>query len=146
MKIVNITNKTIKPVTVSIMVNLNGRDARFNLKPGECIYANGDMSVLFNMSLRVQKQKGLIEVTDENGAEPLNPITLEMTKEQEQIKEPAVKINAFDNPELLMVPEPQQHPDLLIIPKKEVDYSANVLPDPDEENETSKKSKKKKND
>ena len=58
-----------------------------------------------------------------------------------------MKGNAFDNPDLLSIEDPVYHPDVLIVvPKKEIDYSVNVIPDTEEtsEEKKSKKSKKSK--
>ena len=147
-----VTNISIKPV--SILINVKGKDQRLDLQPGESIYSNGLLNSLFNKTLRVFRQKGLIEVTDENDLvqiakdeadEKALMLQKEILKKQEEEENKAVKQlkgNAFDNKDLL--PEPVYHPDVLIvIPKKEADYSDNVLPDPEESKEKKgKKSKK----
>lgn len=151
MKVTNITDKTAHPSVVGVLINIKGKDQRVDLKPGEFMYSNGSLNSLFNKTLRVYKQKGLIEVTDENDLEQMareekEAAELEALKKQEQEEKTAtekIKGNAFDNPDLL--PEtPVYHPDVIIVvPKKEIDYSTNVLPDPEEEKKSSKKSKNK---
>lgn len=140
MKIINKTNKTIKPVTVSVMVKVKGREKRFELAPGEFIYSNGIFSELFNQSLRVQKQKGLIDVLDENDLEQISrekkeeeeQLILKQQEEEEKLAAAELAENAFDNTEFFE--ESLLHPDLIIVDtKKEPDYSSNVLPDPEEE-------------
>ena len=155
MKVTNITNLTVKPLTVSIMVRIKNKDERFELKPGESIYSNGDFNALFNKSLRVQKQKGLISVIDENDLAQMakdEQEEIELVLEQERLKKTAElkkqeeenqtakkKKSAFDNPDLFEEPRPH-HPDLIIINKKEVDYSENVIPEPEDTNTKQKKS------
>ena len=151
MKVTNITDKTSKPAVVSVLINVKGKDQRLDLNPGESIYSNGDFNALFNKTLRVFKQKGLVQVVDENDLEQMakdeqEALDLELLKKQEAEEQKAVeklKGSAFDNTDLL--PETVYHPDVLIVvPKKEVDYSSNVLPDPEEEKPSSNKKSKKK--
>ena len=144
MKVTNITDKTSKPAVVSVLINVKGKDQRLDLNPGE-------FNALFNKTLRVFKQKGLVQVVDENDLEQMakdeqEALDLELLKKQEAEEQKAVeklKGSAFDNTDLL--PETVYHPDVLIVvPKKEVDYSSNVLPDPEEEKPSSNKKSKKK--
>lgn len=150
MKVTNIS-----PKPVSILINVKGKDQRLDLQPGESMYSNGLLNSLFNKTLRVFRQKGLIEVTDENdlvqmAKEEADEKALILAKEallkEEEEEKKAVKQlkgNAFDNTDLLP-DEPVYHPDVLIVvPKKEVDYSANVLPDPEETKEKKGKKTKK---
>ena len=153
MKVTNITHKTAHPSVVSVLINIKGKDERLDLNPGESIYSNGSFNSLFNKTLRVFKQKGLIDVVDENDLEQMareekEALELELLKKQEEEEKAAaekLKGSAFDNSDLLKPELPVYHPDVLIVvPKKETDYSVNILPDPEEEKSEDKKSKKSK--
>jgi len=162
MKITNITNTSIKPSVVSIMVSIKGFDKRFDLQPGESIYSNGDFNSLFNKSLRVQKQKGLINVFDENDLiqmekerieeeelillkkkkdEELELLKESLRKQEEEEKLAAanMKKSAFDSSDFFEEPK-ILHPDILIVEtKKEIDYSQNIIQENEEENVEKKK-------
>jgi predicted glycosyltransferase involved in capsule biosynthesis len=77
MKITNITDKGNNPSVANIIVKIKDVDKKVSLKPGEFIYANGDFNLLFNQILKAQKQKGLIDVIDENELE-FNPFISEL--------------------------------------------------------------------
>lgn len=70
MKIKNITDKGIRPSNVDVVVNYNKSAKKITLEPGQCIYVEGDFNSLITQFMRVQKQKGLIDFTDEK--EPLS--------------------------------------------------------------------------
>ena len=153
MKVTNITDKTTKPTVVSIMVRVKKEDKRFELNPGEFIYSNGEFSALFNKSLRVQKQKGLIDVIDENDLLQMEREEQEerelkekeelIRQQEEEEKLMAEKLtgNAFDNPFIMEEPTRPHHPDVIILnTKKEVDYSSNIIKESEED-----KPKKKRN-
>jgi hypothetical protein len=69
MKIKNITDKGVRPSKVDVVVNFNKSPKTFTLEPGQFIYVSGEFKFLITQAMRVQKQKGLIDFTDEN--EPL---------------------------------------------------------------------------
>jgi len=84
MKIENITNKGVKPSTVSVVVNYNKLPKTFNLLPGEFIYVSGDFNYLITQAMRVQKQRGLIDFNDEN--EPIDELVPTFSFEQEEVE------------------------------------------------------------
>jgi hypothetical protein len=66
MKIKNITDKGVRPSKVSVVVNFNKSPKTFTLEPGHFIYVPGDFNFLITQAMRIQKQKGLIDFTDES--------------------------------------------------------------------------------
>jgi type II secretory ATPase GspE/PulE/Tfp pilus assembly ATPase PilB-like protein len=66
MKIENVTNKSLKPSKVNIVLNINKIPKTFILEPGEVLFLDGDLKTMITQALRVQKQRGLIDFTDEN--------------------------------------------------------------------------------
>jgi hypothetical protein len=66
MKIENITNKSLKPTKVNIVLNINKNPKTFILEPGEVLFLDGELKTMITQALRVQKQRGLIDFTDEN--------------------------------------------------------------------------------
>ena len=83
MKITNITNVGVKPSKVDVVVNFNKFPKTFTLEPGQFIYIEGDVKSLLTQAMRVQKQKGLIDFTDEN--EVLNDNTFETSQLEEVV-------------------------------------------------------------
>lgn len=103
MKITNITNVGVKPSKVDVVVNFNKFPKTFTLEPGQFIYIEGDVKSLLTQAMRVQKQKGLIDFTDEN--EVLNDNTFETSQLEEVVNssfteeykpEENVNIDIFD--------------------------------------------------
>jgi hypothetical protein len=80
MKIENITNKSLRPTKVNIVLNINKNPKTFILEPGEVLFLDGELKTMITQALRVQKQRGLIYFTDEysepsleiNNSESLN--------------------------------------------------------------------------
>jgi hypothetical protein len=66
MKIKNITDKGVRPSKVDVVVNFNKSPKTFTLEPGQFIYVPGEFNFLITQAMRVQKQRGLIDFTDEN--------------------------------------------------------------------------------
>lgn len=81
MKIINITNKGVKPSKVDVVVSFNKSPKTFTLEPGQFIYVQGDIKTLLTQAMRVQKQRGLIDFTDEN--EVLNDKIVEKNQLEE---------------------------------------------------------------
>ena len=133
MKVTNITNNTVRPVLVSVMIKMRNKDERIDLNPGEFVYSNGDFNALFNKSLRVQKQKGLIDVVDENNLEQMAREEREEREEKElQLLREIMKKQEEEKAaaEKLLESAENYHPDLVVVnTKKEKDYSSNVIPD-----------------
>jgi hypothetical protein len=150
MKVTNITNKGIKPNVVSVMINVRGIDKRFDLQPGEFIYSNGDFNSLFNKSLRVQRQKGLIDVIDENDLIQMEKdriedeekialsILLKKQEEEEKLAASLVSETAFEE-QKLFDENVSPHPDIIVIKTKEPDYSSNIIQEDEEKHSDDKK-------
>ncbi len=66
MKIKNITDKGIRPSKIDVVVNFKKLPKTFTLEPGQFIYVPGEFNFLITQAMRVQKQRGLIDFTDEN--------------------------------------------------------------------------------
>ena len=66
MKIKNITDKSVRSSKVDVVVNFNKSPKTFTLEPGQFIYVPGEFNFLITQAMRVQKQRGLIDFTDEN--------------------------------------------------------------------------------
>lgn len=69
MKIQNITDKSLKPTKVNVVLNINKLPKTFILEPGESVYVDGESKTMITQTLRVQKQRGLINFTDEEKVE-----------------------------------------------------------------------------
>lgn len=69
MKIQNITDKSLKPTKVNVVLNINKLPKTFILEPGEYVYVDGESKTMITQTLRVQKQRGLINFTDEEKTE-----------------------------------------------------------------------------
>lgn len=66
MKIKNITDKGVRPSKIDVVVSFNKLPKTFTLEPGQFIYVPGEFNFLITQAMRIQKQKGLIDFTDEN--------------------------------------------------------------------------------
>jgi len=84
MKIENITNKGVKPSVVSVVVNYNKLPKTFNLLPGEFIYVPGEFNYLITQAMRIQKQRGLIDFTNEN--EPVDELVPTFSFNEEELE------------------------------------------------------------
>ena len=103
MKIINITNKGVRPSKVDVVVSFNKSPKTFTLEPGQFIYVQGDVKSLLTQAMRVQKQRGLIDFTDES--EVLHDTIVETNQveevavsnlSEEPILEENINIDIFD--------------------------------------------------
>jgi len=95
MKIENITNKSLKPTKVNIVLNINKSPKTFILEPGEVLFLNGESKTMITQTLRVQKQRGLINFNDESfepSFEENNSEVLEVINNSESSKIKSEKI------------------------------------------------------